>query len=186
MWLEGDHAKAVAILTPLAENGHAEAQYILGRIYEPVQSFKPKTDIVRNKKISIEWLRKAANNGHLKSVSILEDAYFIGPNVGVIQDWVESRKWRLKYFELYAKNPNNKGLNLSFTMNKLVRREGQAYELGLGVAKNYQNAYIWYWLSGAHQQMMALFKNHKEILKMAFKLQERANDCRFEKKYHGC
>ena len=54
----GDHATAFRELRPLAEQGHADAQYRLGVLYDYGK------EVPRDHAQALKWLRRAAEQGH--------------------------------------------------------------------------------------------------------------------------
>ena len=60
--VEKSREKALQWLEKAAENGHAEAQYILGLAYK-------KTDLPK----SVYWLRKAEHLGHIEAAAELKE-----------------------------------------------------------------------------------------------------------------
>lgn len=74
----GEQAKAIKILLPLASAGDVQGQYYLGLSYE----YSPD---------AAKWLRKAAEQGHAKAQYFLYTLYRDG--MGVTKDPVEASKW---------------------------------------------------------------------------------------------
>ena len=61
----GDYATALKHLRPLAEQGHAEAQYWLGWMYFNGQGVR------RDPKEAVRWFRKAAEQGQIRAQRML-------------------------------------------------------------------------------------------------------------------
>tara|TARA_B110000259_G_C13907495_1_gene359478 strand:- start:1 stop:597 length:597 start_codon:yes stop_codon:yes gene_type:complete len=81
-----DYAAALKEWKPLAEQGNAEAQYLLGFLFQHglgVASY--------NDKEAAKWYGLAAEQGHSKSQFELAEAYHWG--TGVIQNYAEAVKW---------------------------------------------------------------------------------------------
>jgi TPR repeat protein len=84
----GDYATALKELRPLAEQGHAEAQYLLGYMY-----YKGR-GVGQDGAATVKWLRKAAEQGDVKAQYLLGYMYYKGQGIG--QDDKEAEKWLLK------------------------------------------------------------------------------------------
>jgi len=83
-----DHLVAFSRLKKAAENGNAEAQFELGRIYGNGDG------VPQNYPTAIEWLEKAAHQHHPKAQESLGSIYANG--VGVEQDFTSARGWYLQ------------------------------------------------------------------------------------------
>ena len=81
----GDYATALKLLSPLAQNGHATAQYNLGEMYYNGNG------VAQDYKEAMKWYRLAADQGLAGAQNILGYMYFIGR--GVTQDYNEAVKW---------------------------------------------------------------------------------------------
>ena len=84
----GDYATALHELRPLAEQGHAPAQYHFGLMYEFGWGV-PEDDAE-----AAEWHRKAAEQGHAEAQYYLGARYAFG--MGVPKDDAEAVKWYRK------------------------------------------------------------------------------------------
>ena len=83
-----DYESALREILPLAEQGHAEAQHLLGKMYRIGKG------VEKDYLTGVEWHRKAAKNGHLADQIWLSSTYYHGnPLNGVPQDFAESIKW---------------------------------------------------------------------------------------------
>ena len=80
-----DYANALQILRPLADQGVASAQSMLGVMYANGEGV-PK-DFMQAKK----WFQRAADQGHTNAQTNLGYMYFKGD--GLIQDYVQTYKW---------------------------------------------------------------------------------------------
>ncbi len=80
-----DYATALRLWRPLAEQGHATAQYNLGIIYEKGHG------VPQDYAEAVKWSRKAAEQGHAQAQSILGLSYAEGE--GVPQDYVMAHMW---------------------------------------------------------------------------------------------
>lgn len=56
--LRGDNVAAFKILKPLAEEGHSDAQYHIGYMYQT------GTGVPRNDRFAAMWFKRAAAQGH--------------------------------------------------------------------------------------------------------------------------
>ena len=80
-----DYATALREFTPLAEQGHAVAQYNLGLMYRFGQGV-PQDD-----KTAVKWYTLAAEQGHAFAQYNLGNMYATGR--GVLQDYVYAHMW---------------------------------------------------------------------------------------------
>ena len=78
-----DFRQAAVWYRKAAEQGHAEAQHKLGRMYHQ--------DIPQDFRQAAVWYRKAAEQGHPQAQWYLGDMYSEG--LGVLQDFVEAHMW---------------------------------------------------------------------------------------------
>jgi TPR repeat protein len=124
----GDYASALREWQPLANQGHAVAQYHLGLLYANGQGV-PKDDAQAR-----QWYEKAANQEHAEAQVSLGSLYDYGR--GGPQDFKIAVRW-------YRRAANQR--------NDLAqRRLGLLYERGDGVPKDYVQAYMWYKLGAAN------------------------------------
>ncbi len=123
----GNYATAIRELRPLAEQGHAKAQYNLGQMYRKGQG------VPQDYAEAVKWYRKAAKQGVAEAQYILGSMYKDG--LGAPQDYAEAVKWYRKAAEQgYAKAQNN----LGFTYSK-----------GRGIPQDYAQAYMWFKLASS-------------------------------------
>ncbi len=121
-YLNGDYVTALNEWRPLAEQGHAFAQFNLGWMYENGHG------VVQNVKAAAKWYRLAAEQGHANAQSNLGLMYSNGN--GVVQDYKAAVKWvRLAAEQGYADAQNNLGW---------------MYENGKSVLQDYATAHAWY------------------------------------------
>ncbi len=81
----GDYATALKEWRPLAEQGHAEAQYNLGLMYDQGQG------VPKDYQAAMKWYRLAADPGQAEAQSNLGVMYSKGQ--GVPQDYVQAHMW---------------------------------------------------------------------------------------------
>jgi tetratricopeptide (TPR) repeat protein len=81
----GDYATAYRLFKPMAEQGHAEAQYNLGGMYAEGRG------VPQDYGKAVKWFRKAAEQGHAEAQYNLGGMYFGGR--GVPQDFVLAHMW---------------------------------------------------------------------------------------------
>ena len=82
---KGDYATALREFRVLAEQGDAEAQYLLGGMYDEGYG------VNKSDKEALKWWLMAAEQGHAQAQNNLGTGYFDGR--GVIQDYEEAAKW---------------------------------------------------------------------------------------------
>ena len=130
----GDYATAVALLRPLAEQGHAGAQTSLGLLYIDGQGVPQ--DVAE----ALRWVHKAAEQGFADAQVVL-GAVYTEAGLGVPQDHAEAVRWFRKAAEQgYAKGQVGLGI---------------VYFQGRGVPKNYVLAYMWLDLAAAQKEYLA-------------------------------
>ena len=84
----GDYGTALRLLNPLAAEGNAEAQAVLGKMYETGQG------VAKNDAEAAIWYRKAADQGDARAQYNLGIMYDFGQ--GVPQSSAEAAKWYSK------------------------------------------------------------------------------------------
>ncbi len=82
---QGDYATALELFRPLAEQGHAKAQFNLGVMYTLGEGV-PQDD-----KEAVRWYRLAAEQGVARAQYNLGSMYGMGQ--GVPQDYVQAHMW---------------------------------------------------------------------------------------------
>ncbi len=125
----GDYAAAYREFLPLAEQGHAAAQFFLGFMYEEGRGV-PQSDAQ-----AVAWYRKAAEQGLADAQNNLGVMYHEGE--GVPQSDAQAVEWLRKAAEqgwVLAQ------LNLGFM-----------YYQGRGVPLDYVRAYAWFNLAAAQR-----------------------------------
>ena len=92
----GDYATAIQMWRPLAEQGSAEAQFMLGGVYGKQRRWA----------LAVKWMRMSAQNGFEGAQGALGILYFGG--FGVSEDFVMAHMW----FNIAAANgePNSRSL----------------------------------------------------------------------------
>ncbi len=118
----GDYAIAFVELRPLAEQGSAPAQFMLGLMYANGHG------VGRDYQAARSWYRKAADQADPRAEHNLGMLYFEGK--GVAQDYQEAHKW----FHLAAER--------GFVPAQLML--GRIYADGRGLPKDYTKALSWY------------------------------------------
>ncbi len=140
----GDYETALRELRPLANQGNANAQNNLGRMYARGEG------VPRDDAEAVRWFRKAAERGYAKAQYNLGTMYHKGE--GVPQDHAEAVRWYRKAADQgYAEAQNNLGV---------------MYREGWGVLQDYVRAHMWYsiaaenfWL-GAKHEMAVMNRNY--------------------------
>jgi len=129
----GDYATALIKFRPLAEQGMAEAQEVLGFMY--AEGKGGPQDYAE----AAKWYRKAAEQGVADSQTFLGFMYAIGN--GVPQDYAEAAKWYRK-----AAEQGNAGGQFFL---------GFLYHGGEGVPQDYVEAFMWVNLAAAQGNQTA-------------------------------
>lgn len=118
----GDYAAALRLWQPLAENGNADAESYLGRLY--LNGWGVPKDYAR----AAAWYRKAAEQGNEAAENNLGFLCFHG--LGVRQDYTEAVMW-------FRKAADQGALEAFVNL-------GDAYASGNGVPQDYALAESWY------------------------------------------
>lgn len=126
-WARGEYATALRELRPLAEQGHATAQYHLGEMYN-LGLGVPQDDGE-----AVKWYRRAAEQGYADAQFMLGLMYLDGK--GVPQDHQATVRWFRRAAE--QGNPTAQH-NL-----------GAMYANGWGVPQDYVQAHLWFNLAAA-------------------------------------
>ena len=124
----GDYITALKHLTPLAENGFAEAQALLGAMYAQGRGMPP------DPAEAIRWFRKGIEQGNHWAQHNLGFMYAQGQ--GVLQNDYEAAKWFRK-----AANQGNADAQSNL---------GVMYSTGRGVPRDFLLAYIWLSVASAN------------------------------------
>ena len=172
----GDYPGAFRIWTQLAEQGNAEAQNWLGRMYLDGRG------TTQDNVAAADWFRRAAEQGFAESQCNLGFAYSQGR--GVIKDEAEAVRWYRKAAEQnFARCQDN--LGVMYRDGRGVAKDeadavawfrkgaeqgnaraqtnlGFMYEFGRGVAKDDAEALLWY--RRAAEQGYALGQNNLGVM----------------------
>jgi TPR repeat protein len=71
-YMKGDYAAALRLMRPLAQQGHAGAQFNLGYMYENGRG------VAKNDAIAVSWYRKSAEQGYADAQYKLGISYYNG------------------------------------------------------------------------------------------------------------
>ena len=144
-YLKGDHATALRLWRPLAEQGNATAQDKLGIMYAKGQG------VQQDYATAVAWFRKAAAQGNAIAQENLGVMYSNG--WGVPQDDASAAFW----FRKAAEQGNARAQN----------NLGYKYEKGHGVPQDYAAAALWYRKAAAQgtndEARMLAQKNLQEL-----------------------
>lgn len=157
-YLNGEYRQAYAILEPLARDGDAGAQKMLGIMYDYGQG------VDKDPKQALDWYIKAANQGQTAVQYQVGSKYFRGD--GTAQDYAEAAKWwemaaaggqvdaqfnlGLMYFRgLGVKQDDGRAAELFRAAAKQGHAHAQyslavMYAFGRGVDKDYRTALDWF------------------------------------------
>jgi len=123
VYMRGDYATALAKFKGLAAQGHANAQYFLGRMYYEGKG------VAQDYKQALDWYAKAAEQGDASAQSNLGIMYDNGQ--GVAKDYKQAAHW-------YGKAAEQGWLaSAQYYL-------GTMYYEGKGVAQDYKQAAHWY------------------------------------------
>ena len=108
----GDYATAVRLWRPLAEQGNADAQFILGQMYNTGRG------VSQDHAEAVKWYRRAAEQGDVLAQAVL-GAMYLGEE-GVPADYVQSYMW----LNLAAsKAPTQEDRDMALEARKLVKKK---------------------------------------------------------------
>ena len=124
----GDYATAAKLYRLWAEQGHGNAQDLLGAMYEAGIGVK------QDHAEAARWWRKAADQGYPSPQNSLGAAYYLGR--GVEQDYAKAWKW---YWRAADQGHAKAQYNL-----------GVMYADGTGVPQDFIFAHMWLNLAAAH------------------------------------
>ncbi len=118
----GDYAAALREWKPLAEEGHASAQFQLGAMYEKGRGVR------RNHRVAVQWYRRAAEQEHSAAQVNLGGMYRAGE--GVRRDYKAAVQW-------YRRAAAQQDARAQYKLGEMYRR-------GQGVAQSFETAAEWY------------------------------------------
>jgi len=130
-----DYETALAILTSLAEDGHAEAQIFLGSMYDLGEG------VPQNYETAAKWWHLAAEDGHAEAQIFLGSMYDLGE--GVPQNYETAVKW----YTLAAEQGHAEA---QYSL-------GFMYDMGEGVPQNDKTAVKWYTLAAEQNHSEAQY-----------------------------
>ncbi len=123
----GDYRTALAEFLPLAQEGDAQAQYFVGRMFHEGRGAP------EDNKVAFGWAHKAAAHGLADAEALLGTLYAQGQ--GVTRDDDEAARW----FHKAAAGGNPIGLT----------KMGMCCMRGLGVPKDHQKAWMYFDLAAS-------------------------------------
>ena len=103
-WQSRDFATALRELKPLAEQGDAEAQMLLGLMYDEGQG------VPKDGKTALKWFTLAAEQGESDSQAVVGASYYDGHSVP------KNYETALKWFTLAAEQGNSQSCLTSAPM----------------------------------------------------------------------
>ena len=127
----GDYETALREFRSLAKQGHAEAQFILGTMYEYGDGVR------KDNAEAVKWYRMAANHGHAAARTYIGVRFLQGQ--GVPQDFAAAAKW----FRLAAEQ--------GWASAQMLL--GSMYLEGQSVPQDYVLAHKWLNLSAAQGEL---------------------------------
>ncbi|MEI7580204.1 MAG: tetratricopeptide repeat protein [bacterium] len=130
---EKNTAKALAILMPLAQQGHPIAQYVCGAFFYDGHGMKA------NKQKGLYWLNEAAKQGHTEAQAFIGQAYYSGEEIP--QNYTLALYWSLRAAQ---KGSVRAQYNL-----------GSLYSYGDGVKENEKTAARWWKLAADQGDILA-------------------------------
>jgi TPR repeat protein len=125
-----DYKTALRELRPLAEQGDAAAQFMLGDIYDGGQY-----GVDENLSEAVKWFRLSAEQGNPEAADRLATRYDVGN--GVRLDTEEAKKWYRVAAKGWRKLADNGDVRAQVGLADL-------YEFGNGVERDFAEVYFWY------------------------------------------
>ena len=163
----GDYVTALREWTPLAKQGNAVAQFVLGVMHQNAQG------VPQDYKTALKWYKLSAEQGYADAQYRLGFMYKKG--WGVPQD----DKTAVKWYKLAAEQ------GLVYSQSNL----GRMYAFGQGVLKDYVRAHMWGNLAASNGTETGTklrdFVEKKMTPSQLEKAQDLAREC-VRKKYKGC
>jgi hypothetical protein len=129
-----DFATAAQLIRPLAEQGNAVAQSVLGIMFEDGHG------VAQDYAEAAKWLRQAADQDFAIAQTELGRMYFNGR--GVSKDYTECARW-------WQRAANHGYAEAQVDL-------GTLYDVGLGVPRDYVMSYMWYNLAAAQGDRSAV------------------------------
>ena len=127
-----DYSNAAKACQQAANDGDAASQSLLGELYDSGQGVETNPDLAR------KWWETAAAQDYLPSQNLLALKYYYGGDVfGSQPDWPQDYR---KAYELWKQSAYRGVATSQFML-------GTLYVDGLGVERNYAEAYAWLNLS---------------------------------------
>jgi len=162
-----DYKTALSEWEPLTEEGHAEAQFMLGMMYRNGRG------VPQNSKTAAKWWILAAQQGHVKALYNLGQTYFLGISAP------KNYKIALYWFTLAAQQGHATAQNIL----------GGMYYEGRGVDKNLVYAYMWFDIAASQGNKKAVQGRDRAAKRMSpaqiEKAQNLTDECE-KNKYKGC
>jgi len=157
---QGNYAAALQILRPLAEQGDANAQAILGLMYANGRG------VAQDYTEAVKWYRKAANQGFSEEKFNLGFMYYNGD--GVPQNLAEAAKWYGKAHDQMEAEAEEQIQLLRTAAEKgdaEVQFElGQKYLTGDGVPPDFDEAEKWFRMAADRGDVAKADQSFEEVL----------------------
>jgi len=138
----GDYSTAFSELKPLAEQGMAAAQFIIGMMYSKGDG------VAQDFKQGVKWIRKAAEQGNMGAQYSLATFYDTG--LGVVKDDKQDVKW-------LRKSAEQGYMDAQFDL-------GRSYLHGHGVIQDYVYALMWFKIAASQGHLDAQHFRDDEIV----------------------
>ena len=157
-YIDGDYETAYNILIPLAEEGDAEAQKMLGIMYDYGQG------VPADPELALQWYIRSAEQGQTAVQYQVGAKYYKGESIP--QDFAEAAKWwrmaanggqvdaqfnlGLMYFRGLGVDQNDTEAAAMFRLAAVQNHTNAQYSLGVmyafgrGVDRDYTEAYHWF------------------------------------------
>lgn len=164
-----DYDRDLSEFQILAEEGHVNAQFILGMMYTRGEG------VPKNAEAETKWLRRAAEQGHSEAQYHLSVRYFGGTTILPKND-AQAVMWARRS----AEQGDDKGQSMLALM----------YTLGRGVPQDIISSYMWWYLSASKSsdpKAMRTVNSLAALLTDSQLVEARRRDRECEKRrYQGC
>ena len=145
-----DYKEAFTLFKQAAEKGHIRAQMKVGLMYEQ------GLGVAKNSNAAIEWYKKAAKKGSIEAAHRL-DIYKKSVKIGGRKQFADTRT-RAAELRLAYSGSTDAQFNV-----------GKIYAKGIGVPRNYVQAYVWFNIAAAGGSDKAREQRNQLNVKMTSK-----------------
>jgi len=144
-----DFSMALSLYTQSAEQGHKDAQFQLGKMYEEGKGIDADSDQ------AILWYQKAVQSGHKLAEHNLNKLYFKTKHHSLAYEWYIKHKGHNSPYFVYA-------LGVVFEIGKEVERDYAKAKILYEMASKRGSAKAWYRLGGLYEYNKGVEQNYEK------------------------